>query len=363
ASINAFGLDLLARLTAGPAANVVFSPTSIGIALAMTAVGARGLTLEEMKRVLHADAAAPFDRSMNAMGAALEGRSRTDERGAVTLEIANSLWGQRGTGFEPPFLDTLATEYGAGLQLVDYRADAEGARTKINAWVDEATNERIPELLAPGVLNADSRLTLVNAVYLKANWAEVFDAQRTAPAPFQLADGTTVDVPMMHLQRHFGYAEGDGWQAVELPYVFGELAMTVVVGDGDLDGAINALADHEVILSFPKFDIETSTSLAEVLGALGMPTAFTDSADFTGMTTDEPLHISDVIHQANITVDEEGTEAAAATAVVMTAGAAPAPGEPVTMVVDRPFTFALRDVPTGAVVFLGRVGDPSQGRS
>jgi serpin B len=167
---------------------------------------------------------------------------------------------------------------------------------------------------------------------------------------------------MMHLQRHFGYAEGDGWQAVELPYVFGELAMTVVVGDADLADAIGELTDNEVILSFPKFDIETSTSLADVLGALGMATAFTDGADFTGMTTDEPLHISDVVHQANITVDEEGTEAAAATAVVMTAGAAPAPGEPVTMVVDRPFTFALRDVPTGAIVFLGRVGDPSQGR-
>jgi serpin B len=208
----------------------------------------------------------------------------------------------------------------------------------------------------------------VNAIYLKAPWLTAFTAEATKPGTFTRADGSTVEVPLMQTGDTMRYAEGTGWRAVEIPYIGGSLAMTVIVPDDlaayeqaltadQLASITGALAERPVSLTFPKFSIETKAQLADVLGALGMPTAFSDAADFSGITTAEQLQISDVIHQANIDVDEKGTEAAAATAVVMRAGAAPA--EPVTMKVDRPFLFALRDVPTGAILFLGRVADPS----
>jgi serpin B len=251
---------------------------------------------------------------------------------------------------------------------VDYVADTEGARKLINGWVSDQTEQRIPELLVPGVLAPDSRLTLVNAIYLKAPWLEPFAVEATEPGPFTRADGTTVQVPLMGASAAMRHARGTGWQAVEIPYIGGSLAMTVIVPDDlasfeaaltadQLASITGALAETQVTLTFPKFSIETKAQLADVLAALGMPSAFADGADFSGITTAEQLVISDVIHQANIDVDEKGTEAAAATAVVMRATGMPV--EPVTVRVDRPFIFALRDVPTGAVLFLGRVGDPS----
>jgi len=270
---------------------------------------------------------------------------------------------------ETAYLEALASRFDTGVRLVDYVAQPEAARALINSWVDDQTEHRIPELLVPGIITSDTRLTLVNAIYLKAPWQTPFQPSATRPGTFTLADGSTVEVPMMAARTSLPYAAGNGWQAVELPYIGHALALTVIMPDDlaafessltadQLAAIIEDLGEYNVTLTFPKFGIETKAMLAALLAALGMPSAFDGRADFSGITTAEALLISDVVHQANIDVDEKGTEAAAATAVVMRGGAAP---QSVTLHVDRPFLFALRDVPTGAVLFLGRVLDPSVG--
>jgi serine protease inhibitor len=376
AAINAFGLDLY-RAVATDTPNAVFSPASIALALGMARAGARGQTAAEMDAVLHDLATDEHAAWLNALDQALASRSGTyrdmgDNALAVALRIANAPFAQRGMPLEQAYLDALAARYGAGLRLVDYEADTEGARKTINGWVDEQTEQRIPELLAPGVLTPLSRLTLVNAVYLKAPWLTPFGEAATETGPFTRPDGSTVGVPLMAVSESMRYAAGSGWRAVDIPYVGGALAMTVIVPDdlaafgqrltGDEMAAIvAALSDTQVSLVLPRFSIETKTELADALAALGMPSAFDDGrADFSGITNAEQLVISAVVHQANIDVDEKGTEAAAATAVGMRAFAMPA--EPLSLRVDRPFIFALRDVPTGAILFLGRVTDPSIGR-
>ncbi len=373
-AVNAFGFDFYRALLAQPGSNVVISPASVAIALAMARAGARGETAAEMDAVLRSLGTDQGAAGINALDQALSRRSGTytarDGRGYdLTLTIANAPFAQRDEAWQQPFLDALAQRFGAGLRLVDYRADTEGARRQINTWVDEQTHQRIPELIVPDVLDQLTRLVLVNAIYLKAPWAQPFDPAVTKPGTFTRLDGTTVDVPMMAIGDSFAYAEGPGWRAVELPYVGEQIAMTIIVPDNltDYQGTLDAdsfaqvtaaLSSREVELTMPRFAAETKASLASVLEELGMPLAFDpDQADFSGMTTQEPLYISDVIHQANITVDEKGTEAAAATAVVMEAGAAPT--EPVHMNVDRPFIFALRDLQTGAILFLGQIVDPA----
>jgi serpin B len=373
--VNAFGTDLYGWLTRD-AGNIVISPASLTVALAMTREGARGATATEMDAVLHNDDPAALATSMNGLSTALESRSGTfpgsdGEDAEVLLSIANSLWAQDGLAFEQPFLDVLAAEYGAGVRVVDYEDDPEAARVDINAWVAEETAERIPELIPEGVITQDTRLTLVNAVYLLADWALPFVAEATADGPFTLDDASTVTVPFMHQESEFLYANGDGWQAVQLPYAGEQLAMLVVVPEpgglgvvedglaaGFIDEAVAGLAARRVTLTLPKWDTESKVQLRQALSELGMPTAFTDAADFTGMTTEAELAIQDVVHQANITVDEKGTEAAAATAVVVGVTSAPV-DEPVVVTADRPFLFVLRDVETGAILFLGRVVDPS----
>ena len=372
AAITAFGLDLYRAIAEGQT-NVVLSPTSIALALAMARAGARGETAAEMDAVMRGLASDENAAWLNALDQALATRSGTfkDDSGqalAVALRIANAPFAQQGMPLEKAYLDALASRYGAGLRLVDYVNATEAARKLINGWVDDQTEQRIPELLVPGVLTEDTRLALVNAIYLKAPWQTPFSAEATKPGTFTLADGSTVEVPMMQVGEAMRHAAGSGWQAVEIPYIGGTLAMTVIVPDDlatfeqaltadQLAAITGALAKGQVALTFPKFSIETKAQLADILKALGMPTAFSDAADFSGITTAERLAISDVIHQANIDVDEKGTEAAAATAVVMRELSAPA--EPLTVAVDRPFLFALRDVPTGAILFLGRVADPS----
>ncbi len=374
AAVNAFGLDLyLALLGKDQAANVVISPASVALALAMARPGARAGTATEMDSVMHDLGSNEHAAWVATLGAALDARTGTfsDRTGSpqqVTLRVVNAAFAQRGLALEQPYLDALATRFGAGLRLVDYLAAAGAARTLINGWVAGQTEQRIRELLAQGTLDAQTRLVLVNAIYLKAAWQMPFPSEATAPAPFIRLDRSTVDVPMMHTQDQYPYASGDGWRAVELPYVGGKLAMLVIVPDDlaafsrtldaqRLTGIADDLAPAEVNLGLPRFSAETQAELGEILAALGMPTAFTDAADFSGITTQEPLEIAAVIHQANIDVDEAGTEAAAATAVVMRATGMAA--EPVSLTVDRPFLFALRDVETGAILFLGRIGDPS----
>lgn len=382
AAINDFGADLYRALADRTGAdNLVISPVSISLALTMTAAGARGTTLDELAAGLRIGSSADvasIHRSMNALDAHLESLNgsvdNTEEGGSgtsvVELSIVNSLWGQAGLTFGSSFLDLLAAEYGAGLELVDYRTAPETARTAINDWVDEATQQRIPELLAEGTITTDTRLTLVNAVHLRANWAERFDESLTTDEAFAAPTGE-IRVPMMHHLHEYGYAEGDGWVAVDVPYVFDGLSLLVAAGSApdlaaldalELDEIVTGLAPRRVDLGLPRFDIGSSLSLATVLRDLGIDLAFTPSADFSGMTTDEQLMISDVVHEANITTDEDGSEAAAATAVVMVGTSAPI-DEPVIVVFDRPFRFWLRDRLTGTAVFVGRVTDPSATRS
>ncbi len=380
AAVNAFGADLYGRLAGDGSENLVCSPASIVLALAMTRAGAAGPTAAEMDAVLHTAVVgvdpAALHPGMNALTAELAARSGTFEAmGApvtVELSIANSLWGQNGITWGEQFLDLLSAQYGAGMRLVDYIADADAARTAINQWVADETEDRIPELLGPGTVTPDTRLTLVNAIYMKAPWLEPFTDASTAPSPFTTAAGETIEVPMMRASRTLGYAAGAGWQAVELPYAGGSLAMLLVVpdagalaptetalGEGLLDTAAQSLGSRQVNLGLPRFDLESKVDLSDVLVTLGMPSAFSPSAaDFSGMTTAEQLFIGVVIHQANITVDEKGTEAAAATAVGMRATSAPME-PPVELTLDRPFLYAVRDTVTGAVLFLGRVSDPS----
>ncbi|HSL97718.1 MAG TPA: serpin family protein [Candidatus Deferrimicrobiaceae bacterium] len=368
-AINDFGLALL-RAAGESSENAVLSPASVVIALAMARPGARGTTATQMDAVLREVASDDHPGWLNALDAALATRSGTfKDRSAadheVILRIANSPFAQRGYPWEAAYLAALAERFGVGVRLVDYVSATEAARRLINGWVNERTEDRIPELLEPGMLSTDTRLVLVNAIYLKAAWLAPFREDATAPAPFVMADGTTVDVPTMQLSADVAYGEGPGWRAVELPYVGGQLAMTVIVPDdlaafeagldGDAFGAlVDGLAERQVGLALPKFGLETKVDLATVLAAMGMPDAFSPRiADFGGMTAADRLFIKAVIHQANIDVDEAGSEAAAATAVVIDRVSAG-----IEFKVDRPFLFALRDVPTGAILFLGHVTEP-----
>lgn len=374
ASVNGLGADLYRRLAAAdPTGNLVFSPSSIATALAMTRFGARGATAAEMDRVLHVTDPTALPQSMNALDQVLAGRSGSFPFGDSTVEIAlstaNSLWAQQGLTFDQDFLKTLASAYGAGVRTVDYQQAPEPARAAINAWVAQQTKDKITDLLAPGTIDTATRLTLVNAIYLKAPWQFPFAKELTTPGPFTDATGSTDTVPMMHLGESLPYASGKGWQAVGLPFAGGGLEMDILVPDAGtvaafekglsadrLDAMTSALQQRPVVLTLPKWTAKTSVGLTAALKALGMPTAFTDDADFSGMTTAERFLISDVVHQATMTVDENGTEAAAATAVMMAGTSAPT--SQVTLTVDRPFLVVLRDTETGAVLFLGRVAQP-----
>ena len=378
-AVDAFGADLYGVLaqTAGDG-NLVFSPASIVTALAMTYAGAVGPTADEMAKTLHfglqGDA---LHQAFNSLDSLLESRSwqGKDSEGkdqGVLVKTANSLWAQKDLPFERLFLDTLAADYGAGVRLVDYRTAAEDARETINDWVAGQTEDKIKDLIPQGALDELTRLVLVNAVYLDATWAYQFDKDMTTDGQFTTLAGSAVTTPMMSQSAGFAYGMGEGWEAVELPYARDELSMLLIVPqqgrfaevegqlkNGLLDEVIGGLSnDAEVDLTMPKFKFRTQAGLADALKALGMEKAFDpEAADFSGMTKQEALYVSDVIHEAYIAVDEEGTEAAAATAVIMRATAAPL--TMVQMKVDRPFLFALRDRDTGAILFLGRVTDPT----
>lgn len=371
AALDAFSADLY-RVLARGGGNVVFSPYSVAVALAMTRAGAAGETASQMDAVLHAAIAGDMDAGFNALEQELAKRPGKYKLGDQTLDLelatANRLWGQQGYAFEGPFLDRLASYYGAGMQVVDYQRTRDAARRTINGWVAERTKDKITDLIPDGVLDALTRLVLTNAIYLRANWANKFD--KATPGTFHRADGSETQAQLMRLNEQLRYGTGAGYQAVELPYL-GGLSMVVVVPDPGmlssfekgLDGAglqrvVRGLAPAHVVLSMPKFQFRSKAQLKDALGELGMPIAFTAQADFSGMTKQERLTIADVLHEAFIAVDEDGTEAAAATAVVMRGTAAPL--NPVELKVDRPFLFLIRDNATGATLFMGRVLDPGQ---
>ena len=368
-SNNTFGGNLYGQLKATKG-NVFFSPFSIEAALGMTSVGARGNTLAEMQKVLHLPAGEEnVHGGFKAMIAAIQHPKLEADKRGYELTIANALWGMSGYPWRKEFLATTAEHYGAGLVETDF-AKPEVARGIINKWVEEQTREKIKDLIPKGILTPLTRMVLTNAIYFKGSWATEFDKKLTKDGPFHLADGKKQDAPLMHRRAEFSYAETADYQAVELPYKGKDTAMLVWLSRkaenfADLEAKFSAtvIADTvkalrpgtDVELTLPKFKVETEYSLAEPLIALGMKHAFEHGkADFTGMHTGrEFLSISAVLHKAFVDVNEEGTEAAAATAVVLRGDAAPPP--PKVFEANRPFLFAIRHVPTGAVLFLGRV--------
>lgn len=364
-------------VSAGPG-NVVLSPYSVLVALGMTLAGARGTTAEEMRDVLGVgDLGERWHSGVNALTAYVDGlagpQQRADRSEAdLALATANQIFGQRGVGWEQGFVDLLAKQYAAPVRAVDFAGATEQARGLINDWVERQTNERIVDLVPAGALDALTRLVLVNAVYLKAPWEHPFEKSGTSKGAFRLADGSKVQAEMMHRsQLHASVAKGDGWQAVVIPYAGRQVAMTVVLPDesrfdeveravsgGGFTHVVEQAKPTMVALTLPKWTFRSQAPLAELLASLGMPTAFVDGkADFTPMTEEDlSLHVSAVLHQAFIAVDEEGTEAAAATAVVMATRSMPIT-EP--FVVDRPFLFAIHDTEHNAPLFVGRVSDPT----
>ena len=373
-SLHALGAGLYGEL-APTTDNLALSPYSVAVALAMTQNGARGATRDEMLDVLAADDPERLNGGLNALTQHVESLAGTQRRAdrteaEIALRSANTLFGEATTDFEADFIDTLASDYGAGLHRVDFVGAYEAARVAINDWTAERTEDRIEDLIPEGVLNSLTRLVLVNALYLKAPWEQTFEPDLTEDRDFHLTDGSVAQVPTMRLDTRGGLlGSGDGWQALQLPYAGRGLAMTVVLpdegrladveaglADGGLPAMVRSVRPAEVAIALPKWTFRTGAPLKAALTALGMPTAFDEGrADFSRMTAEEELFISAVLHQTFIAVDEEGTEAAAATAVVMQETSAP---QYVPFTADRPFLFVIHDLEHGTPLFLGRVVDP-----
>lgn len=369
---SAFAFDLYRQLS-GQDGNLFYSPYSISLAMAMTFAGARSETEAQIAETLHFDLPqASLHPVFNAVSQKLEGRAQSaSQKGepGFTLNIANSLWGQADFEFQIEFLDLLAENYGAGMREVDF-AQSEQARQLINDWVVDETEEKIKDLIPEGALNELTRLVLANAIYFKAAWQEQFEEGFTSKEDFTLLSGERVKVDLMRQSKGFAYANGEGYQVVELPYAGESAAMVILVPDEgrfeEFEAALNAKTVEDIILSLevkqidlsmPKFRVESSFNLNETLSALGMPDAFSVAqADFSGMTGKPDLYISSVVHKAFVDVNEEGTEAAAATGVVM--GLKSMPVESIPLRIDRPFIFLIRDRATGTILFMGRVLDP-----
>jgi serpin B len=373
---NAFALDLYGKAYAQKG-NLALSPLSIAAALTMTWAGARGETAAQMKKVLHIEGAP--DRALDVAGKLVAGYEAPGTK--VTLRMANRLFGAKTYAFDPGYLDRVKAAFGAPLEPLDFAASPDAARGIINTWVAQQTQDRIKDLIPPGGVDVQTRLVLTNAIYFLGDWAHPFKKETTSPAAFFTTGTDQKDVPTMHQTASFRYASTDGVALLEMPYQGGDVAMTLVLPaavDGlgavearltpaALDAWIGALAPTNVIVSLPKIEIDPtrSLSLGDLLSALGMPLAFdAGRADFTGMTTSaapgDRLYLSRVFHKAFVKVDEKGTEAAAATAVVMAPRAVIRQVQPPPeFKADHPFLFFLRDLRSGAILFMGRVSDPA----
>lgn len=374
AALGTFAGALLAPLSgAADTGNVICSPLSVQAALAMTRNGAAGATAAEMDAALRFPDLAELNQGLNTTLQLLTGRSGKksagDRTGEVILAIADQVFGQKSFSWHEPFLTALARFYGTGVAESDFTGDAEGCRKVINSWAEDQTHDKITDLVPQGAITAETRMVLANALYLKAPWLEPFDDAR--PGEFTKEDGKKVDAKLMHAGYSGRAASGKGWQAAEIPYLGGDLAMTVILpekigaarsqlSDGLISTVLSALQEgYQVSLTMPKFSFRTTAQLSETLSQLGMPTAFTDDADFSGLTDDQALKIDKVLHQGWIAVDEQGTEAAAATAVVMKPTSAPADPKRMTLVLDRPFWFVIHDRKLAVPFLVGQVADPA----
>ena len=371
---NAFAVDLYAQLRS-QSGNLFFSPESISTAFAMAYAGARGQTAAEMAQrlPLHAAAGAPASGDRR-----IAGWHECAPPG-YALSVADALWAEQDEHFLPAYLKLVETNYGAGFHPVDFKTDPEGVRATINRWVEKQTNDKIQNLLSAGSVTPLTRLILTNAIYFKAAWADQFSKSATENEDFHLSAGKTIQAPMMHNSGSYYYFKGPAFKALLLPYEKDEVSMLVLLPD-NVDGlpalersltaanlekwsAALGYAD-EVVVSLPHFKIAQQFELSSALEDLGMKTAFdADSADFSAMTGDKSLSISAAIHKAYIDLDENGTEAAAATAVVMEMATAARPlyppPPPILFTADHPFLFLIRDNASGAILFMGRVTNPT----
>jgi serpin B len=306
-------------------------------------------------------------------GAIVEDLNVRGAKGGYELNVANALWGQQGYGFLPEFLELIKNSYGGELNEVDFVKACEAARQTINSWVEKQTRDKIKNLIQKGVLNSMTRLVLTNAIYFKGNWARQFEEDKTRESPFTLISGEEVNVPMMNQTAEFNYMETEDFQGLELPYVDDELSMIILLPRKvdelssleemlsleKFSGWLGKLRKRKVIVSVPKFNMTCQFSLADVLRQMGMKDAFSGAADFSGMNGKRDLFISAVIHKAYVDVNEEGTEAAAATAVVVGMTAVRPEKIPVFRA-DHPFLFLIRDNKSGSILFIGRTMNPAE---
>ncbi|MGA2171774.1 MAG: serpin family protein [Sedimentisphaerales bacterium] len=367
---NKFALELYGNLQSREG-NLFLSPYSISTALAIAQAGARGATEQQMAKTLNFPTTLGNEQFHKEFGAIIGQLNQAGAKGGFELVVANAMWGQKDYKFLPEFLTLVRTNYEGDLQQVDFAKQTEAARKTINDWVENKTKDKIKELIKPGTLDSMTRLVLTNAIYFKGKWATPFKPEQTQEAPFTLLSGEKVNVPMMHQTAHFGYMETDTIQVLELPYVNNDLSMVILLpkkpdGVNELEkgltsetitGWLAGLRKREVQVYVPRFKLTSEFSLAETLSAMGMPDAFSTKADFSGITGNRDLFISAVVHKAYVEVNEEGTEAAAATGVAMKLTAV-APPPPVFRA-DHPFVFLIRDNQTGSILFLGRTANPS----
>jgi serpin B len=363
---NAFAVDLFRQLTPDETSNLVYSPASVDFALAMTYGGARGETATEMANALHyqGDPSA----GLGALMAQLNGEGR---KPGLELRVVNRIWAQKGFPWSKPFLATAEKAWAAGIEQADFVNAAAQAQKTINDWVEKQTHSRIKNLIPDGILDSSTVMVLVNAIYFKGSWLHKFDKRATRDESFTTAAGKKVETPLMHQTATLRYAAAPGLQVVELPYRGSTLAMDVVVpnGAGGLPSVEKQLANlpswlerlqpvDDLELTLPRFEVTVTLALAPALKALGMKQAFIPgTADFTGMVdAKKPLSISAVLHKAFVRVDEEGAEAAAATAVLISATDAHIQPK---VRADHPFLWLIRDTKSGAILFVGRVTDPT----
>jgi serpin B len=367
-AVDATAAALYRAIAAG--ANTVFSPASIAVALQTALLGARGETAAELARFLHLPGPEAAAEGLRLLTASLL------ERGAdgrdVTFRMPNTMWVQSGLPLVPEFTDRLRDLAALAVRDADFSHAPMDVAREINRVIAEQTAGKITDLIGPGLLNSRTRLILANAIYLKARWTHPFAPESTGDGPFHTDGGGTVAAQMMRVTAQFGYLRGGGYQTVLLPYAGSRLAMAVLLPDGSpvpladglgevgLRGLISGALPTPVALTMPKFRVSAGFRLAGLLRELGVKAAFSSDADFSGITTAERLAVDEVAHKAYVDVDEQGTEAAAATAVVIRAMALTAPVRPpVTVIVDRPFVFAIIDMANGTPLFLGRVMNPA----
>lgn len=366
-----FALDLYAKVS-GDDDNVFFSPFSVSEALAMVSAGAGGATAEQILKTLHLDqekdAPHPAFNALDTRLMNLGEKPLKEDSEPFQLTVANSIWGQSGEDFKADFINALGENYGAGLSTLDFATAPEPSREEINKWVEDKTQERIKDLLPEGSITSDTRMVLTNAIYFKASWMANFQKEQTKPGDFTLRDGSKVETDLMHQQSSFKYAEMDGFKAISLPYDGGDASMLVLLPEDlekfeedlnaeTLSSTVSALEQKTVNLTLPKFEYTVPLTLTQTLQDMGMVDAFSEGADFSGMTDDGNISISDVVHKAFVAVDEDGTEAAAATGVAMRTTSMPV--DPAKFTADKPFIFVIRDNQSGSVLFMGRMANPS----